>query len=110
MMEGKWKEFYAWSRSRRSMFEKCQRKFYYRYVKFYDVDFGDMLRSTKNMLQRKYTNIDFLLGKLVHDAIKRQFDQLSCARDVSDPDPILKFISRKSEEIMENPKVYVFNI
>ena len=106
-MEGNWKNWYAWSRSRRSMFENCQRKFYFRYVKFYDVSKGDLLRSTKNMIERKYTNINFLLGKIVHDAIKRQFDQLSRGRDVSDPDPILKFISRTSEEIRENPKDFI---
>lgn len=106
-MEGNWKNWYAWFRSRRSMFENCQRKFYFRYVKFYDVGKGDMLKSIKYMIERKYTNINFLLGKIVHDAIKRHIDQFSRARDVSNPDPIIKFISRTSEEIRNNPEDFI---
>lgn len=105
-MEGKWKDYCDWSRSRQSLLNTCPRKFYYRYVKFYDVDYGDILKETKRMLDNMYET-RFLLGGIVHGAIKRQIDQLSRGRPISGPDAAFAFISRVMDDIIKNPKGFI---
>ena len=105
-MKGKWKEWYAWSRSRQSLLNTCPRKFYYRYVKFYNVDFSDSLKETKRKLDHMY-EIRFLLGSIVHGAIKRQFDQLSRGRPAPGYDAAINYISRVIENVKENPEDYI---
>ena len=105
-MEGKWKSWHGWSRSKQSLLETCPRKFYYRYVKFYDVDYGDILKTTKKML-KNMNEIKFLPGNSVHDAIKHQFDQLARGRDVSGPDNALQYVSRIISDIKENSRRFI---
>jgi CRISPR/Cas system-associated exonuclease Cas4 (RecB family) len=105
-MGGKWKEWHGWSRSRQSLLDACPRRYYYRYVKFYEVPYGDILKETKGMLDNM-TQLKFLLGNIVHDAIKRQFDQLSRGRDVSGPDSALQYVSRYINDIKNDPKKFI---
>lgn len=105
-MKGKWKNWYAWSRSRQSLLNTCPRKFYYRYVKFYNVDYGDTLKDIKKMLDHMY-EFKFLLGSIVHGAIKRQFDQLSRGRPAPGYDAAINYVSRVISDIMDNPDEYI---
>ncbi len=105
-MEGNWKNWYAWSRSKQAMFDLCPRQFFYRYVKFYDVKLGHILKSTKGMIEEMH-NLDFLLGDIVHAAIKRQFDQLSRGREVTCPGLALQFITRTIDDIQKDPKSHI---
>lgn len=105
-MEGKWKKWHSWSRSRQSLLDECPRAFYYRYVKFYDVEYGHILKTTKRMLDHMH-KIKFLLGNIVHSAIKRQFDQLARGRDVSGPDTALQYVSRRMTEIQDDPRKFI---
>ncbi|MDY6866023.1 MAG: PD-(D/E)XK nuclease family protein [Halobacteriota archaeon] len=105
-MEGKWKTWHSWSRSRQSLFEICPRKYYYQYVKAYDLEYGDILNVTKRKL-KDMNEIRFLEGNTVHDAIKHQFDQLSRGRGVSGPKNALEYVSRYINEIKEEPSRYI---
>jgi|GEM_PF-3591255 len=105
-MEGKWKSWHSWSRSRQSLLETCPREYYYQYVKAYDVEYNDILKITKRM-QKNMNKIKFLPGNIVHGAIKRQFDQLARGRDVSGPDHALRYVSRVINEIMEEPRRFI---
>ncbi|MBU2560416.1 PD-(D/E)XK nuclease family protein [archaeon] len=105
-MDGKWKEWHAWSRSRQLMLDECPRSFYYRYVKFYDMPYGDILKATKRMLDQM-TNTKFLLGSVVHEAIERQFDQLSRGREIQGPDSALQYVTRVMSDIKYNPEKHV---
>ena len=105
-MKGKWKDWYAWSRSRQSLLNTCPRKFYYRYVRFYNVDHGDTLKDIKRKLDRMYES-KFLLGSIVHGAIKRQFDQLSRGRPAPGYDAAINYVSRVIDNIRDNPDDYI---
>ena len=102
-MEGEWKKWHGWSRGRQSLLNACPRAFYYRYVKYYEVPFGDILKRTKKMLDNM-DQFKYLLGNIVHGTIERQFDQLSRGRDVSGPDSALQYVSRRITDIKDDPK------
>jgi len=108
-MNGAWQDWYAWSRSKQKMFELCERKFFYRYVKFYEVNPGHELKKIKDMKEEKFTNWNFILGDLVHETIEKQIDQIKRGREASKKFA-LKFISRKIEDIEKNPEGHIIEI
>jgi len=105
-MEGRWKDYYSWSRSKQSMFDECPRKYFYRYVAYYNVPFGNDLKSLKSLIESMY-NYNFMLGTIVHAAIERQFDQISRGREVHGSDPALSYIIRTIDEIKNHKKRYI---
>ena len=105
-MEERWKDYYSWSRSKQSMFDECPRKYFYRYVAYYNVPFGNDLKSLKNLIESMY-NYNFMLGTIVHAAIERQFDQISRGREVHGSDPALSYIIRTIDEIKNHKKRYI---
>lgn len=105
-MQGNWKEYHAWSRSRQAMFDTCQRQFFYRYIKFYDVKQGDILKISTYMLNKMH-NVKYLMGDIVHKTIELQFDQISRGREVPDSSNALKFIKRFIEDLHKNQKDFI---
>lgn len=102
-MYERWKQYHSWSRSRQQIFNDCPRKYYYRYVLFYEVPFGDELKSVTGLTKRMH-NIDFFLGDIVHVAIENQIYQISNGREVQDFIPAINYISRIIEEVIEKPE------
>ncbi len=100
-----WKKKYSWSRSKQKMFETCEREYYYRYVKYYEVDQGDSLKKILYMIKNMH-NSRYLLGDIVHKAIKLQYDQISRGRDES-LNSALNYIARYINDIKANPKKFI---
>lgn len=104
-----WENWYSWSRSKEKMFNSCERKYFYRYVNYYEVDFGHELRTIKDIGESMHEH-NFLLGNIVHNTIKKQLDQIERGRKTSDPKPSLEAISRNINDIKSNPKDYIIEI
>jgi len=100
-MEGKWKEWHSWSRTRESLLETCPRAYYYQYIGSYDQRYNDILPTTKRMIKNMH-NIKYLLGDLIHEAIKNQFDQISRGRPFVNSKAVLNYVSRRITEIKKN--------
>lgn len=105
-MKERWKIYHSWSRSRQSMFDSCNRQYYYRYVDFYDVPFGHELKSLKYLLD-DMSNYKYFLGDIVHKAIERQLVQIRRGREVEGFGPAFSYINRIVDETKHNQKRYI---
>lgn len=102
-MQGRWKQYHSWSRSRQGMYDSCRRKYYNRYVLFYEVPFGHELRAHTNIMRGMH-NFDFFLGDIVHEAIENQLNQISRGREVPGANAAISYISRVTEEAIAQPE------
>ena len=101
-----WREIFGWSVSRQSIWDECERKYYFNYIGKFEGPRDDFERARINFLSKKLKKFVFTEGELIHKAIEFQINQHYVGREVSEESAKSLFI-HELDKIRKRPEDHI---
>ena len=93
-MKYKFSKILGWSQSRFDVFSSCKRKYYYRYYKGFDKEFGE---SKINELLA-LVSVDLAIGQITHEIFETLFKRLKNSDSAIDITRLDSYIKNETEK------------